>query len=133
TGLLQGGEQPDALGARSPLAAARTQGLRRPPPGHHRRPRMNKTEALKTEKDGLEVSEDLVRFAREGWKTIGDDDKERLKWVGVFQRKPTPGHFMMRIRMPNRVISAAQARLLGEITNEAAAGPGRAIADVTTR
>jgi ferredoxin-nitrite reductase len=94
---------------------------------------VNRIEALKAVRDGLEVSEDLVRFAREGWKTIGDDDKERLKWVGVFQRKPTPGHFMMRIRMPNGVVSAAQARLLGDITNEAAAGAGRAIADITTR
>ncbi len=62
---------------------------------------MNKIEALKAERDGLDVTEDLVRFAREGWRTIADDDKERLKWVGVFHRKPTPGHFMMRIRMAN--------------------------------
>jgi len=52
---------------------------------------VNKIEALKAEKDGLEIQDDLVRFAREGWKTIGDDDKERLKWVGVFMRRPTPG------------------------------------------
>jgi len=90
---------------------------------------MNKIEALKTEKDGLDVAEDLLRFAREGWKTIADDDKERLKWVGVFQRRPTPGHFMMRIRMPNGIVSSAQARLLGEITKES----GRNVADVTTR
>ena len=38
---------------------------------------MNKIEALKSEKDGLEIQDDLVRFAREGWKTIGEDDKER--------------------------------------------------------
>jgi ferredoxin-nitrite reductase len=67
---------------------------------------MNKIEALKAEKDGLEVTEDLVRFAREGWKTIAPDDTERLKWVGVFHRKPTPGHFMMRIRMPNGIVTA---------------------------
>ncbi|HEV8440037.1 MAG TPA: ferredoxin--nitrite reductase [Methylomirabilota bacterium] len=90
---------------------------------------MNKIEALKADKDGLDVTEDLVRFAREGWKTIGDDDKERLKWVGVFQRRPTPGHFMMRIRMPNGIVSSEQARLLGAITRES----GRNIADVTTR
>jgi len=90
---------------------------------------MNKIEALKSERDGLDVSEDLVRFAREGWRTIADDDKERLKWVGVFQRKPTPGHFMMRIRMPNGILTAAQARLLGQITK----ATGRNIADVTTR
>jgi ferredoxin-nitrite reductase len=90
---------------------------------------VNKIEALKAEKDGLDVTEDLIRFAREGWKTIADDDKERLKWVGVFQRRPTPGHFMMRIRTPNGIVTAAQARLLGEITKES----GRNTADVTTR
>ena len=90
---------------------------------------MNRIEALKAEKDGLEIQDDLVRFAREGWKTIADDDKERLKWAGVFQRKPTPGHFMMRIRMPNGIVTAAQARLLGEITKQT----GRDVADVTTR
>jgi len=90
---------------------------------------MNKIEALKAEKDGLDVMDDLVRFAREGWKTIADDDKERLKWVGVFQRRPTPGHFMMRIRMPNGIVTAAQCRLLGELTRES----GRNIADITTR
>jgi ferredoxin-nitrite reductase len=90
---------------------------------------MNKIEALKAERDGLDVTEDLVRFAHEGWRTIADDDKERLKWVGVFHRKPTPGHFMMRIRMANGIVTAAQARLLGEITRAS----GRNVADVTTR
>ena len=90
---------------------------------------MNKIEALKAEKDGLDVQEDLVRFAREGWKTIGDDDKERLKWVGVFMRRPTPGHFMMRVRLPNGIVSSDQLRLLAQITRES----GRAIADITTR
>jgi ferredoxin-nitrite reductase len=90
---------------------------------------MNRIEALKAEKDGLEVLEDLARFAREGWRTIAEDDKERLKWVGVFHRRPTPGHFMMRVRMPNGIVTAEQCRLLGQITKES----GRNIADVTTR
>ena len=90
---------------------------------------MNKIEAIKSERDGLDVTDDLIRFAREGWRTIADDDKERLKWVGVFHRKPTPGHFMMRIRMANGIVTAAQARLLAEITR----ATGRHIADVTTR
>jgi len=94
---------------------------------------VNRIEAMKAERDGLDVQDDLVRFAREGWKTLGDDDKERLKWVGVFHRRPTPGHFMMRVRMPNGIVSAAQARLLGEITLEAGRASGRPIADVTTR
>jgi ferredoxin-nitrite reductase len=94
---------------------------------------VNRIEAMKAERDGLDVQEDLARFAREGWKTLGDDDKERLKWVGVFHRRPTPGHFMMRVRMPNGIVTAAQTRLLGEITLEAGRASGRPIADVTTR
>jgi len=90
---------------------------------------VNKIEALKEARDGLDVLEDLERFAREGWKTIVDDDRERLKWAGVFYRRPTPGHFMMRIRMSNGIVTATQARLLGEITRES----GRNIADITTR
>jgi ferredoxin-nitrite reductase len=90
---------------------------------------VNRIEALKAARDGLDVTEDLVRFAREGWKTLGDDDKERLKWVGVFHRRPTPGHFMMRIRMPNGILGSAQARLLAEIIRRS----GRNVADVTTR
>jgi len=90
---------------------------------------MNKIEALKSEKDGLEITDDLVRFAREGWKTIGEDDKERLKWVGVFMRRPTPGHAMMRIRTPNGVVTSSQVRLLAQLTRES----GRTIADITTR
>jgi ferredoxin-nitrite reductase len=90
---------------------------------------LNRIEALKAERDGLDVQDDLVRFAREGWRTIADDDRERLKWVGVFHRKPTPGHFMMRVRMPNGVLTSTQARLLGEITRQT----GRNVADLTTR
>ena len=43
---------------------------------------MNRIEALKAARDGMDIQEDLVRFAREGWRTIADDDKERLKWGG---------------------------------------------------
>jgi ferredoxin-nitrite reductase len=90
---------------------------------------VNRIEAMKSARDGLEVTEDLVRFAREGWRTIADDDKERLKWAGVFIRKPTPGHFMMRVRMPNGVLTSAQLRLLADITRESDGD----VADVTTR
>ena len=90
---------------------------------------MNKIEALKAAKDGLEVTADLIRFAREGWKTIADDDKERLKWAGVFMRRPTPGHFMMRVRMPNGVLTSSQARVLAGITRESDGN----VVDVTTR
>src|SRR5205807_10428021 len=64
---------------------------------------------------------------------LGADDREGLKWVAVFHGRPTPGHLMMRVGMPNGIVGAAQARLLGESTLGAGRASGRPIADVTTR
>ena len=52
---------------------------------------LNKIERLKHEKDGLDVSDDVPRFVRDGWESIGEADRERLKWLGVFFRRQTPG------------------------------------------
>ena len=41
---------------------------------------MNKIEVIKTERDGLDIKEDINRFAKEGWESISDDDIQRLKW-----------------------------------------------------
>jgi ferredoxin-nitrite reductase len=45
---------------------------------------MNKIEEYKQEKDGLDILQDVPRYASAGWEKIPDDDKERLKWAGVF-------------------------------------------------
>ena len=62
---------------------------------------MNKIEALKLEQDGLDVRGAIARYAREGWEAITEDDVQRLKWYGLFLRNPTPGFFMIRVRIPN--------------------------------
>ena len=90
---------------------------------------MNKIEEYKNEKDGLDILHDIPRYAAEGWEKITDGDKERLKWAGVFFRRQTPGHFMMRVRIPNGITSATQMRTLGEISEEF----GKGFADITTR
>jgi dissimilatory sulfite reductase (desulfoviridin) alpha/beta subunit len=90
---------------------------------------MNKIEEYKREKDGLEILHDVPRYAAEGWETITDGDKERLKWAGVFFRRQTPGHFMMRLRIPNGIVTATQLRTLGEISEQF----GKGFADITTR
>jgi ferredoxin-nitrite reductase len=86
-------------------------------------------EAIKRAKDGLDVLEDIYRYAREGFAAIPDDDFERMKWYGLFRRKQTPGFFMMRLRMPNGILSAPQMAGIGRIANEY----GRGAADITTR
>jgi nitrite reductase (NADH) large subunit len=90
---------------------------------------LNKIERYKREKDGLDVIEDVPRFARDGWESIGDADRERLKWLGVFFRRQTPGRFMMRIRMPNGFTNAAQLRTIAELSEECGTG----FVDITTR
>jgi ferredoxin-nitrite reductase len=90
---------------------------------------MNKIEEYKKEKDGLDILHDLPRYAAEGWQAITEGDKERLKWAGVFFRRQTPGHFMMRVRMPNGITSATQLRTIAEISGEF----GKGFADITTR
>ena len=90
---------------------------------------MNKIEQIKAEKGGLEVGRDIPRYAELGVEAIEEGDLERLKWWGIFFRKHTPGHFMMRIRIPNGITSAAPLRTIGRIANRV----GRGIADITTR
>jgi ferredoxin-nitrite reductase len=90
---------------------------------------MNKIEEYKREKDGLDILDDIPRYAAEGWEKITDGDKELMKWAGVFFRRQTPGRFMMRLRFANGFMSAAQLRTIGEISREF----GKGFADITTR
>jgi len=91
--------------------------------------RMNKMEEIKAQKDGLDVGQDIPRYAELGLDAIEEGDVDRLKWWGVFLRKQTPGFFMMRIRIPNGVASAAQVRAIAGVANRV----GRGLADITTR
>lgn len=90
---------------------------------------MNKIEAMKLERDGLAVRAMIAEYAARGWEAIPDDDVQRLKWYGLFLRNPTPGYFMVRVRMPGGQTTTAQLRALAEI----AAGYGNGLLDVTTR
>ncbi len=93
----------------------------------------NKIEVLKSAKDGLDVLPDLYRYA--ALASAGEDpqipadDLERLKWYGLFHRKPTPGYFMLRMRIPGGVLTSEQMEAVGEIANEF----GRGHADITSR
>ena len=92
---------------------------------------LNKFEKFKAEKDGLAIKDELEHFAQIGWEAMDKTDLEhRLKWVGVFYRPVTPGKFMMRLRVPNGIISSEQMRVLGEIVQRYGDDGN---ADITTR
>lgn len=91
----------------------------------------NQFERLKSEKDGLAVKAELEAFARLGWENIPEDDRDhRLKWLGIFFRKRTPGQFMLRLRLPNGILTSGQMRMLGAIIHPYGE---QGVADITTR
>ncbi len=90
---------------------------------------MNKIELIKTEKDGLKIKSDIHRFAKEGWESISEEDIQRLKWYGLFLRNPTPGFFMLRVRIPNGLSFSHQVKALSSIAETY----GNGKIDITTR
>jgi ferredoxin-nitrite reductase len=79
--------------------------------------------------DGLRIREDMTRLIGQGYESLTASEKDLLKWVGVFFRKPTPGRFMMRVRMPNGVTSGRQMRAIADVSRRL----GNCVLDITTR
>src|SRR5262249_12164514 len=90
----------------------------------------NKVELMKEEKDGLDCRPDVLRHApNNNWEEMTEDDKQRAKWFGLFFRKPTPGNFMLRIRLNGGQTNARQLRVIAELSDEF----GKGFCDLTTR
>jgi ferredoxin-nitrite reductase len=79
--------------------------------------------------DGLRVLDHVPQIIERGAAALTPAEKELLKWVGVFFRKPTPGKFMMRIRMPNGFVRSEQLRTIAELSRRL----GNGVLDITTR
>ena len=93
--------------------------------------KLNKFERFKAEKDGLAVKDEIEKFAGMGWEAVDETDlKQRLKWLGVFFRPVTPGKFMLRMRVPNGIVTSEQMQVLGEIVQRYGDDGN---ADITTR
>jgi len=93
--------------------------------------RRNSVETLKASKwwNPLRVRDDLPELIAKGQENLSQADKDLLKWVGVFFRKPTPGKFMMRIRMPHGFATSEQLRAIAELSRRL----GNGVLDITTR
>ena len=91
----------------------------------------NSIETAKASKDGdgLRIREDLPRIIERGHEALTQQEKDLLKWVGIFFRTPTPGRFMMRIRMPNGFARSDQLRAIAELSQRL----GNSVLDITTR
>lgn len=92
-------------------------------------PKMAAVERIKHEKDGLDIWDDIFRFAKGGFEAIAEPDFVRMRWYGIYQQKPNEGHFMWRIKLPGGRVTPAQLREIGELANRY----GRGFGDITTR
>lgn len=92
-------------------------------------PKMTKNEHVKREKDGLDVWNDIFRYAKEGFAAIHPDDFARMRWYGIYQQKPNEGHFMWRIRISGGRLKPWQLREIAKVSKEY----GRGFGDITTR
>ncbi|MDX1976209.1 MAG: ferredoxin--nitrite reductase [Pseudanabaenaceae cyanobacterium bins.68] len=91
----------------------------------------NKIEDLKAKKDGLAVKAEIEYFAQIGWEAIDEDDlQHRLKWLGIFFRKTTPGKFMVRMRIPHGLVTSEQMLVMANVLERCGSD---GVADITTR
>jgi ferredoxin-nitrite reductase len=111
-------ERARLLGKRSERPATYEEALRR-----------NSVERLKQEKGGLEVIHDLPRLMQMEYEAIPEEDILRLQWYGLYHDKPKVGHFMLRVKLPNGLLTPAKLRVIGQLSVEHGRGSG----ELTTR
>ncbi|MFC0473417.1 nitrite/sulfite reductase [Halalkalibacter kiskunsagensis] len=92
--------------------------------------KLNKDELRKLEKDGLDILNDIDKYAKEGFESIPKEDWSLFKWAGLYLQKPKEdGYFMMRVNIPSGLITNEQAEVLAGIGRDY----GRDVIDITTR
>lgn len=92
--------------------------------------KLNKEEIHKLKKDGLDILNDIDRYAKEGFSAIPVEEWGHFKWAGLYLQKPKEaGYFMMRVNIPTGIIDNQQAVTLANIAKDY----GRDVIDITTR
>ncbi len=89
----------------------------------------NFVERLKHEKGGLEVIRDLPAMIEAGYEAVPEEDFVRMQWYGLYHDKPKLGYFMMRVKIPGGILSPAELRTIGGLSQRFGRGHG----ELTTR
>jgi sulfite reductase beta subunit-like hemoprotein len=89
----------------------------------------NFVERLKHEKGGLDVIHDLPSMIETGYEAVPEEDFVRMQWYGLYHDKPKLGHFMMRVKIPGGVLTPAELRVIGGLSERF----GRGFGELTTR
>jgi sulfite reductase beta subunit-like hemoprotein len=91
--------------------------------------RRNSVERIKRDKSPLGMLDELPALIGAGYEQVAEEDLVRLKWWGLYHDKPKIGTFMLRIKLAGGIVSPAQLRAIGEISNRHGRGEG----ELTTR
>lgn len=78
----------------------------------------NKVERLKREKFPLDIVDELPDFIDMGYEDIPEEDIVRLYWYGIAHDKPKIGTFMVRLKVPCGIVTPAQLRGVGIISEQ---------------
>jgi ferredoxin-nitrite reductase len=76
----------------------------------------NNVERLKRDKFPLEIVNELEELGERNYLDISEEDMVRFQWYGLYQDKPKVGYFMLRVKAPSGIMTAAQYRVLGELS-----------------
>ena len=101
-----------------------------------------KAERLKREKNPWQALDEIRAFARAGRSSVPEEWSTYFRWWGIYTQGDGLGvtggvggegksteFFMMRVGLPNGIVSSAQARVLAQIAKQ----HGRNLADITVR
>jgi sulfite reductase beta subunit-like hemoprotein len=75
----------------------------------------NNVERLKRDKFPLEIVNEIEELGERNYLDISEEDMVRFQWYGLYQDKPKVGYFMLRIKAPSGIMTAAQYRAIGEL------------------
>jgi ferredoxin-nitrite reductase len=89
----------------------------------------NTVERIKRDKAPLGIRDELPALIAGGYEALPEEDIVRLQWWGLYHDKPKIGTFMLRVKIPNGVLTPAKLRAIGEVANRY----GRGDAELTTR
>lgn len=102
---------------------------KREPPSRDLVLKRNSVERLKHELFPTELVDQWQRLAETPYEKLPEEDIVRLQWFGLYHDKPKIGTFMMRVKIPSGILSAAGLRTIGELSEL----HGRDQGELTTR
>ncbi len=79
--------------------------------------------------DPFLIREKIEAAAKEGFTAYTEDGLFLAKWYGLYTHRHEPGYFMLRLKIPGGVLTAAQLKTLARIATE----QNKDFTDITTR